>query len=336
MKISIQGRDIALERSPYVVAEISGNHCGSLDMAKQLIKAAKRSGADAVKTQCYEADTMTLPLSKPDFVVQSGIWMGRTLYEIYDKAKTPFYWHKDLYKVAKDSDITVFSSVFDYRGVDFLEVLGCPAYKIASFEIVDLPLIEYAAKTRKPLIISTGLASDSEVLEAREAAGANSCFLHCTSDYPGTIASSDLNRLLDLSQLLNDDVVGISDHTYGYAVAVAAVAYGACIIEKHLKLAGTDRVSEDDQFSMMPMEFGGMVRNVKDIWLGLKPQQHTDGPSRQFRRSLYAIKDIKKGDTFTTENIRSIRPGYGLAPKLLPKLLGTKAKRNWRMGEKLS
>jgi len=339
--MKIHGREISPTRPPYIVAEISGNHCGSLERALRLVRRAKRAGANAVKTQCYEADTLTLPLSKPDFVVQNGLWMGRTLYEIYDKSKTPFHWHKDLYKVARDEDITIFSSVFDFRGVDYLETLGCPAYKIASFEIVDIPLIEYAAKTGKPIIISTGLASDPEIIEAYDCANkinfGNVCMLHCTSDYPGTVAAADLGRIDHLRVMLDSALIGISDHTLGSTVPVAATVMGACIIEKHLKLADNDgHVSEDDKFSTAPIAFSMMAMDVRDIWLGMKPQKHTDKPSRQFRRSLYAVRDIKKGDLFTTSNIRSIRPGYGLPPKLLPKLLGTKAKRDWKMGEKLS
>lgn len=335
--MKIANREINGENPPYVVAEISGNHCGVIDNAIRLIKAAKRAGADAIKTQCYEPDTLTIDCNKVDFIAQSGLWKGRTLYELYGKAFTPFAWHKELYDVAKSEGITIFSSVFDFSSVDHLERLGCPAYKIASFEIVDIPLIEYAAQTGKPLIISTGLASDNEILEADEASGHKAAFLHCTSEYPGTVEQADLWRMMHINRLLEfANPVGISDHTTGEVVPIAATALKAAIIEKHLKLsqAGGGKKSEDDEFSMMPLAFTSMVRNVRVTWEALK--MRTPGKEgRQFRRSLYAIKDIKKGDVYSLENIRSIRPDYGLPPKMLSGLIGKKAKQDWRRGDPL-
>lgn len=334
--MKIGGFEIGHSGRPYIVAEISGNHGGSFENAKRLIKAAKRVGADAVKTQCYEAETLTLPLSKPDFIVQSGLWRGRQLFELYQKAQTPYSWHRDLYKVARDEGITIFSSVFDRRGVDLLESMGCPAYKIASFEIVDTPLIAHAASTGKPLILSTGLATNPEVVEAKEAAGNEVAILHCTSEYPADIEHANLRRMLDLAILFEFKVpVGLSDHTQGDVVPIAATAINAAIIEKHLKLAHKVGESEDDSFSMFPLHFGEMIKSIKALHQGMQ-RTDTDFSGRQFRRSLYAVRDIKKGEEYTELNIASIRPGYGLPPKLLPTLLGKRARRDWRRGDPLS
>jgi len=333
--MKIANRRIGLIEPPYVVAEISGNHSGSLEFAKRLVKAAKRAGAHAVKTQCYEPDTITLNIAKPDFIVQDGLWRGRTLYELYQKAHTPFAWHKDLFHVAHHEGIAIFSSVFDFSSVDFLEKLGCPAYKIASFEIVDLPLIEHAASTGKPLIISTGGATDTEILEANEAAGGKAAFLHCPVGYPGLEKTADLRRINKIYGMLGfENPVGISDHTKGDIVPVAATALGATIIEKHLKLDANSK-SEDAAFSLVPGEFAHMVKAVELTYEALKDQPHSTA-NRQFQRSLYAIADIKKGETYSLENIRSIRPGYGLPPKMLEDLLGRKATRDWRKGDPLS
>lgn len=321
---------------PYVVAEISGNHCGDFVLAKHLIKAAKRAGADAVKTQCYDADSLTLDARKVDFIVQNGLWKGRTLYELYQKAHTPPAWHKDLYKVANGEGITIFSSVFDKRGVDLLEGLGCPCYKIASFEITDTPLIEYAASTGKPLIISTGLADSDEIRDANEASREKAAFLHCTSEYPAGIESANLRRIEHLRALLRHGTpVGISDHTMGDMVPAMATALRVAIIEKHLKLAGAEVKSEDDAFSLNPMEFAEMVATVKAADEAMR-EKPTDLAARQFRRSLYVVADIKKGEIYTENNVRSIRPGYGLAPRLLTKILGRKSPRDWRRGDPLS
>lgn len=332
------GEDELGKGPPYIVAEISGNHCGDLGNAIRLIKAAKRSGADAVKTQCYDPDAMTLDIKKPDFIVQEGLWKGRSLYDLYKHSHTPPAWHKELYRVANQEGITIFSSVFDQRGVDLLESLECPAYKIASFEITDTPLIEYAAKTGKPVIISTGTASDRDILDADEASGRRAAFLHCTSEYPAWVSRSSLRRLHTLDALLGfSRTIGISDHTLGSEIPIAATAMGARIIEKHLKLEKPygDAISDDEHFSMAPLEFQGMVSAVKAVWDGIKEIKQ-NAAARQFRRSLYAIADIKKGDVYTTENIRSIRPGYGLPPRMIHTLLGKKAKRSWRKGEPLS
>jgi pseudaminic acid synthase len=335
--MEISGKKIGHEHPPYVVAEISGNHAGDLRNAIQLIKAAKRAGAAAIKTQCYDADAMTLDLKKPDFICQSGPWQGRQLYELYQKAQTPLSWHRELYNVAKAEGITIFSSVFDSRGLEVLQSLDCPCYKIASFELTDIPLIETVRATGKPIIISTGMGNDTEIIEADEASGKQAAFLHCTSEYPGTVEHADLNRMLWLRKQLADSpygrVVGISDHTLSSEVPIAATVLGASIIEKHLRLEGIS--SEDSSFSLIDLEFNFMVNAVQRVWEGLQGRE-VNGAGRQYRRSLYVVKDIKAGDIYTQDNIRAIRPGFGLPPKFLPKFLGKKAKRDWRRGDPLS
>lgn len=331
--MKIGDREIGPDHEPYTIAEVSCNHGGKLENAIKLIKLAKKAGASAVKTQCYTADTITLKMNKPDFILQDGIWKGRTLWDLYNAAHTPFEWHRDLYQCASDEGITIFSSVFDFSSVDYLEKLGCPAYKIASMECSDPVLIEYAAKTGKPLIISTGMATQQEISEALGAAP-NAAFLHCMSEYPGTIETSNLGSIKKLIQMMPLNVVGISDHTAGSLIPIAAVAVGACIIEKHLgHLPGVK--SEDDQFSMTGSEFHQMVRDVRQTYYAMMQIDPKDSSSRQVRRSLYAVQDIKQGERFTKDNIRSIRPGYGLPPNLYPVLLGKKARRDYRKGDAL-
>lgn len=332
--MDINGRIISTDQPPYVVAEISGNHGGYLPNAINLIKRAKKAGADAVKTQCYDPDSMTLDLNKPDFIVQGGLWHGRTLYDLYTKAHTPPDWHRELYRVARSEGITIFSSVFDKRGVDLLENLDCPVYKIASFEIVDIPLIKYVAQTKKPMIISTGMATDREILDARWASKGKALFLHCVSSYPTMIGEANLGRPGELRHLLSTENVGLSDHSLGTTIPIAATVLGTVLIEKHLKLEyHVD--TEDSVFSETPESFAEMVKAVQNIWHAMRSQAKTS-ESRQFRRSLYAVKDIAKGECYTEENIRSIRPGYGLSPKMLGSLLGKKSKRSWKRGDPLS
>lgn len=322
---------------PFIIAEVSCNHKGKLEHAITLIKQAKQAGADAVKFQAYTPDTITLDCTKPDFIIQDGLWKGRTLYELYRSAHTPFEWFPKLFEAARKEKIIAFSSVFDYSSIDMLERLGCPAYKIASFEIVDLPLIERAAKTRKPLIISTGLARNKEVLDAHAESGGYAVFLHCTSEYPGTVEHADLGRISRLRDLIGKDaLVGISDHTSNpELVPVAATAMGAVVIEKHIKLIDDDK-SEDAEFSLDLHDFKSMVNAVHKTWEALKPRENAANPSTQFRRSLYAIEDIREGETFTEDNIKSIRPGYGLPPRQLPKLLGKRADKSYRRGDRIT
>ncbi len=331
-------RKIGANFTPYIVAEISGNHGGILDYAIQLITMAKEAGADAVKTQCYEPDTITIDVRKPDFIIQDGLWRGKTLYELYNNAYTPFEWHKDLYAAAASIDMPIFSSVFDFTSVDFLEKLNCPAYKIASFEITDLPLIRHAAMTRKPVIISTGLASQGEIVEAYNVANehTNVALLHCTSEYPATADNANLMRMVDIKAMLPEAEVGISDHTAStQVVPVGATILGATIIEKHIKLTNGPKC-EDDEFSLTPAEFAMMSHCTKLAWRSKRPAKTARvNPSTQFRRSLYVVKDIKKGEIITPEHVRSIRPGYGLAPKYLDDVLGQKAKQDMRRGDRI-
>lgn len=320
---------------PYIVAEISSAHSGNLENAKRLIKEAKKAGAAAVKTQCYDADTLTLNCNKVDFIIQGGLWAGKTLHQLYSTACTPPSWHKELYNVAHDEGITIFSSVFDRSGIDLLESLGCPAYKIASFEVADLPLIEHAAQTKKPIILSTGLANNQEIREAREAAGSNSAFLHCTSEYPADTDNADMWRIHRIYELLRKECpVGLSDHSQGHLLPIMATAMGAAIIEKHLKLR-LSAPSEDDEFSLTPAEFAEMVTAIKQAWNAGLEREQTGNPSRQFRRSLYVTQDIQAGEQFTEVNIRSIRPGFGMAPKNYPKMLGKRAKKDYKRGDPL-
>lgn len=332
--MQIGQREIGAGRSPYIIAEISGNHCGSLPTALELIRSAKRAGADAVKTQCYEPDTITLNVRKPDFIIQDGLWRGRTLYDLYSKAYTPFAWHKDLYQMAQDIGITIFSSVFDPSSIDLLERLGCPAYKIASFEIVDTPLIRLAAETKKPVIVSTGLATYSEIESANQICGEEAAFLHCTSEYPAKVENARLMEIVRLKSMMRNREIGVSDHTAGSIVPIAATALGASIIEKHLRLNG-DTKSEDATFSMVENEFTAMVYQVRLAYDAMQDGETKQNPSRQFRRSLYAVDDIEVGDILTNKNVKSIRPGYGLPPSCLNKMLGTKSRQRYKKGDRI-
>ena len=336
--MEINGRVIGNYLKPYIVAEISCNHNGDLAAALAMIEAAKWAGADAVKFQAYTPDTITLNCNKPDFIIQDGLWQGKTLYDLYQKTHTPFDWFPKIFKHAKKTGITAFASVFDPSSLAMLQGLGCPAYKIASMEIVDTPLIARAARTGKPLIISTGMASQHEISGAY--AAAEQCpvaFLHCTSEYPQTTEWSSLSNIEKLRDVLRSDVpIGISDHTPGNVVVpVAATALGAAIIEKHLK--GEDQSgSEDDEFSLSPEAFKAMTKLVATTHEAIQHREFSANPTRQLRRSLYVVADIRKGERFTEDNIRSIRPGYGLSPSHLPKLLGKKADRDYRKGDRLS
>lgn len=337
----IGDREIGNYLLPYIVAEISCNHLGDINLAMELIEAARWAGAHAVKFQAYTPDTLTLDCAKPDFIVQEGLWRGRTLYELYSKAYTPWDWFPKLFKHAQKCGITCFASVFDPSSVDMLEQLGCPVYKIASMEIVDTPLIKYAAKTGKPMIISTGMANEHEIISAYAAAGSNNnvAFLHCTSEYPQSVQLSYLSRINEIRGCWREGAdipVGISDHTNGAClIPVAATAMGVAVIEKHLKLKGHTG-SEDEAFSLNPDDFQAMVEGVTVIHEAMKPHEITDNPSRQLRRSLYAVADIAEGEVFTEANVRSIRPGFGLAPRYKSMLLGKKADKKYRKGDRIT
>ncbi len=330
---------------PYFVAEMSGNHNQSLSKAKEIIDAAVKSKADAVKIQTYTADTITLNCDKSDFLINDpkSLWNGRKLHDLYQEAHTPWDWHKELFQHAKKRNITLFSSPFDKTAVDFLEELGNPIYKIASFEIVDIPLIEYAAKTKKPLIISTGIATLSEISEAivaaKDAGATDLTILHCVSSYPAPYAEINLKTMNAIKTTFNVKV-GLSDHSLGMGVAIAAVAHGATLIEKHFVLDRSEG-GVDSAFSMEPNEFKLMVEESEKAYLCLgdvafRYTSSENKKQRQFARSLYISEDMKKNETFTEKNLRSVRPGFGLAPKELKNILGKKILKDASKGTPLS
>lgn len=334
--IHIDGRAIGPEYPPYVIAELSANHNGRLETALRIIDEAKKAGADAVKLQTYTADTLTLDCDSEDFRIRGGLWDGYTLFELYRQASMPWEWHAPLFEHARKAGITMFSSPFDRTAVDLLEDLNAPAYKIASFEVIDLPLISYAASTGKPLIISTGMADADEIGEAIEAARDGGCrqlsVLHCVSGYPAPASDYNLRTIPDMVDRFGL-VTGLSDHTLDNSTAIASVALGAAIIEKHVTL---DRGAggPDDTFSLEPPELLALCRGVRTAWEALGSvnysRKSSELPNVKFRRSLYFVRDLKAGETITADAVRSVRPGYGLPPKLLPQVLGARVRMDVR------
>jgi pseudaminic acid synthase len=332
MNFSIKGRTIGADHPPYIVAELSANHNGSLERALKTIDAAQRCGADAIKLQTYTADTITIDCDMPDFVVKGGLWDGYKLYDLYKWAHTPYEWHQILFAHARKRDITVFSTPFDETAVDLLESLDVPAYKIASFEVVDLPLVRYVARTGKPIIMSTGMASEQEIEEAVNAAREAGCrdllLLHCISSYPTPMNQASLRQIPELARRFRV-VTGLSDHTLGTTASVAAVALGACAIEKHFTLSRSDK-GPDSEFSIEPAELERLCLDARDAWSALgktgfaRPQ--AEKGSMVFRRSIYFVHDLPAGVVIGPEDIRRIRPGMGLAPKYFDEIIGKRLK----------
>ena len=331
-KIVINGRAIGAAHSPYVIAEMSANHNGNIQTAFRIIEEAKSSGVDAVKIQTYRPDTITLKSELPDFQIKDGLWAGRTLYELYEWAHTPWDWHKPLFAHARQLGITIFSSPFDNTAIDLLEDLNAPAYKIASFEAVDLPLIKYAASTGKPLIISTGMADSDEIAEAIDAAREGGCqelaILHCVSGYPAPAEDYNLRTIPDMMKRYGV-VIGLSDHTLDNTTALTSVALGASIIEKHFTL-NRQGGGPDDSFSLEPADLAALCQGAKTAWQSLGRVDYDRKSSEQgnvmFRRSLYFVKPLKAGQRVTADAVRSVRPGFGLAPKHLDAVIGATMK----------
>ena len=337
----IAGRKIGPDQPPYLIAELSGNHKGDFARACALIDAAKAAGADAVKIQTYTADTLTINHDGPGFRLEGGLWDGRTLYELYQEGSMPWDWHEALFAHARGIGIPLFSSPFDPTAVDLLEACGAPAYKIASFELIDLPLIRTVARTGKPIIMSTGMADLGEISEAvavvRENSASPILLLHCTSAYPTPPEECDLRTIPHLAEAFGT-LTGLSDHTMGWAVAIASVALGAVAIEKHFTLSRAEG-GVDSAFSMEPDEFRAMAEACRIAWAALGRINYALTPSeaggRDYRRSLYATADIDAGAVFTSANIRSVRPGFGLAPKYIDTIIGRPATRRVTRGEPL-
>lgn len=330
--ITINNRSIGSNFEPYVIAELSANHNGSIERAKKIIEFAKESGASAVKLQTYRPDTITLNIKNPEFIHEGGLWDGKSLYELYEWAHMPWDWHKPLFDYAEKLGITIFSSPFDNSAVDLLEDLNTPAYKIASFEAIDLPLIKYVAQTGKPIIISTGMADEYEIEEAIAAARDGGCreiaILHCVSSYPASSDEYNLRTLIDMQKRYKV-VVGLSDHTIDNTTSITSIAMGASIIEKHVTLNRNDG-GPDDSFSLEPEDLTRLCKSVNIAWKSLGKVNYDrtskENESAKFRRSLYFVKDIKAGEIITNRHVKSIRPGYGMKPKFLEKVIGSVAK----------
>lgn len=327
-EFQISGRRIGSQYEPYIIAEMSANHNGDISTAFRIIEEAKKAGADALKIQTYTPDTITLNSDLPDFQIKGGLWDGKTLYELYQWAHTPWEWHERLFNHAKKIGIPIFSTPFDTTAVDLLEDLNAPAYKIASFEAVDLPLIRYVAATGKPMIISTGMADAEEIQEAITAAREGGCnqlaILHCVSGYPAPPEDYNLSTIGDMAKRFGV-ITGLSDHTLGNATAIASVALGASIIEKHFTL-DRNGGGPDDSFSLEPDALKALCCDSKTAWQAIGSvdygQKSSERGNAQFRRSLYYVRELRAGDVITPEDVKSVRPGYGIQPKNLPLIMG--------------
>lgn len=340
-EITIAGRRIGSQHEPYIIAEMSANHNGNINVAYKIIEEAKKAGASAVKMQTYTPETITINADTPDFQINGGLWDGRTLYDLYEEAHTPWEWHKPLFEHAAKVGVTIFSSPFDTTAVDLLEDLNTPAYKIASFEAIDLPLIRYVAATGKPMIVSTGMADIKEIQEAINAAQEGGCtelaILHCVSGYPASPDEYNLRTIRDMIERFGL-VTGLSDHTISNTTAITSIACGASIVEKHFTL---DRYGggPDDSFSLEPEDLKALCCDTKTAWRSLGRidygQKSSETGNVKFRRSLYVVEDVEAGEALTSKNVRSIRPGFGLAPKSLDTVIGRRAKQRLSRGTPL-
>ena len=330
----IDGRRIGLNESPYIIAEMSANHNGSIENAFKIIEMAKKAGADAVKLQSYTPDTITINMNTSDFMIRGGLWDGQSLYDLYQSAFMPWEWHKPLFDHAKKNQITIFSSPFDLSAVDLLEDLNCPAYKIASFELIDLPLIDYVASTGKPMIMSTGMADEEEISESIDAALSGGCkdlaLLHCVSGYPAPAEDYNLKTIVDMRNRFGL-VTGISDHTIDNFTSISSVSLGVSIIEKHVTL-NREGGGPDDSFSLEFDELCELCNGADIAWRAQGKidygRKSSESGNAKFRRSLYFVKSIKKGEIITRDHVKSIRPGFGLPPKHLNEIVGKKVNEN--------
>jgi N-acetylneuraminate synthase len=342
-EFDIAGRTIGRSYPPFIIAEMSGNHNQSLERALAIVEAAAQAGAHALKIQTYTADTMTLDINEGEFFIgdSDSLWQGKSLYKLYQEAHTPWEWHKPIFDRCRELGMIGFSTPFDESAVDFLESLEVPCYKIASFENTDLPLIRKVAATGKPMIISTGMATIAELDEAVVAARGAGCrdliLLKCTSTYPATPENSNVRTIPHMRDLFGC-LVGLSDHTMGVGAALAAVALGAVVVEKHFTLRRADG-GVDSSFSLEPHEMRSLVVEAERAWQSLGNVSYgpsaAEKPSLQYRRSLYVVEDVKAGETFTADNVRAIRPGFGMAPKFMETFLGRKAGRDIKRGTPL-
>jgi len=336
--ITIGNRQIGENYPPYIIAELSANHNGVLQKALDTISEAKQCGADAIKLQTYSADTMTIDIDTDEFRIQGGLWDGYKLYDLYQEAQTPFSWHKAMFDHARNIDITCFSTPFDETAVDLLEDMNVPAYKVASFEAIDLPLIKYIASTKKPMIMSTGMANLEEIEEMLAAAQDGGCsemiLLHCISSYPAPIEQSNLLTIPDLRENFNVQI-GLSDHTLTNVASITAVALGATLIEKHFILNRTD-TGPDSEFSIEPTQLQELCEQTKSAWQALGVPGYERKPAEEanvkFRRSIYFVKGLKAGEKITKDHVKRIRPGYGLAPKYEADIIGKTVKKDISRG----
>ena len=336
--ITIDGRVIGENRPPYIIAELSANHNGVLQKALDTISMAKKHGADALKLQTYSADTMTIDCADEDFIIKGGLWDGYQLYELYKQAQTPFAWHKEMFGHARKIGITCFSTPIDESAVDLLEDLNVPAYKVASFEATDLPLVKYIAATKKPMIMSTGMANLQEIEEmvatAKDAGCEELVVLHCISSYPAPIDQSNLLTISDLKKRLGVQI-GLSDHTVSNTASIVATSLGATLIEKHFILDRKDE-GPDSSFSIMPDELEALCKETRDAFFSLGCPGYERKPAEEanvkFRRSVYFVQDLKAGDIITADSVRRIRPGYGLPPKYEVEILGKRVKKDVKIG----